>query len=374
MAEQEILLAAPAAAGPPEAGAEVAPAQPKLKAVDRNQFMMLTLDVDSLVPADHKVRAIWALTGKLDLSGFLVGIRSEVGRAGREHNDPRLLVAIWLYAYSESISSAREVSRQMEHEPGLRWLAGLEVINHTTLSEFRTAYREALDEVFTELLAVMEGAGLVDLEQVMHDGTKIQAQASASSFRREKTLRERLEKARRVVEELGQPDDEQKQTRREAARRRAARQQAEVLERAVLELGEIRNHKRSAEEKRAARVSLTEPEARPMKHGNDGGIAPSYNVQITTDAQQKVIVALGVNQCSSDADVSLAGGGRASGNQAGSPAGADGDRRRLHQPGQHCGVGRAGGRLDRSAAGCGRTPSGRPQEFRDCRGVCGRPV
>jgi len=305
MPEQEILLEMPASDSPAEARAEETLGPRKLKSVDRNQFKMLTLDVDSLVSADHKVRAIWELTGELNLSGFLTGIRSEVGRAGREHNDPRLLVAIWLYAYSESISSAREVSRQMEHEPGLRWLAGLEVINHTTLSEFRTEHRAALDEVFTELLAVLEEAGLVDLEQVMHDGTKVQAQGSGSSFRREKTVRERLEKARQVVKELGDPEDERKQTRREAARRRAAREQAEVLERAMLELEEIRQTKHSAEEKAKARVSVTEPEARPMKHGNDGGIAPSYNVQITTDAQKKVIVEMGVNQCSSDAEVSL---------------------------------------------------------------------
>lgn len=305
MPKQEILLEMPAADGRTEACAEVTPGPRKLKPVDRNQLRMLMLDVDSLVGPDHKVRAIWELTGKLDLSRFLAGIRSEVGRAGREHNDPRLLVAIWLYAYSESISSAREVSRQMEHEPGLRWLAGLEVINHTTLSEFRTAHREALDEVFTELLAVMEGAGLVDLEQVMHDGTKIQAQASGNSFRREKTVRERLEKARRVVEQLGDPEDEQRQTRREGVRRRVAREQAEVLEKAVRELEEIRRTKRSAEEKTAARVSVSEPEARPMKHGNDGGIAPSYNVQITTDAKQNVIVGMSVNQCSSDGEVSL---------------------------------------------------------------------
>jgi transposase len=278
---------------------------PKLKPVDRNQFKMVMLDVDTLISADHKARAVWELTGSLDLSQFLMGIRSAVGVAGREHTDPRLLVAVWLYAYSESISSARKVSRQMEHEPGFRWLTGLEVINHTTLSDFRRSYKEALDDLFTELLAVLEAAGQVDLEQVMHDGTRIQAQGSPSSFRREKGVRERLENARRVVEALGDPDNEQQQSRRDAARRRAAREKAGVLEQALAELEEIRKSKTTAKEKAEARVSLTEPEARFMKHGNDGGIAPSYNVQITTDAKAKVIVGFDVNQCSSDASVSL---------------------------------------------------------------------
>jgi transposase len=305
MPQQEKLLELPATQQEAAASAERPRGPRKLKRVDRNQWKMLTLDVDTLVSADHRARAIWELTGILDLSAFEDEIRSEEGCAGRQHTDPRLLVAIWLYAYSESISSARAVSRQMEHEPGFRWLAGLEVINHTTLSEFRTSHRESLDEIFTQLLAVMAGAGLVDLEQVMHDGTKIEAQASRNSFRREKTVQKRLEQARRVVEQLGDPEDEQQQSRREAAQRRVARQQSRVLEQAVTELEEIRRHKRTAEDKTEARVSLTDPEARPMRHGNDGGISPSYNVQISTDAKQKVIVGVSVNQNGSDADVAL---------------------------------------------------------------------
>jgi transposase len=305
MPEQGTLFAMPASECGGETIPEATAGAPKLKVVDRNQFKMLALDVDTLVGTDHKVRAIWELTGRLDLSKFLMGVRSKKGCPGREHNDPRLLVALWLYAYSEGISSARQVSRQMEYEPALRWLTGLEAINHTTLSEFRTAHQEALNDLFTELLAVLDTAGLVDLEQVMHDGTKIQAQGSGSSFRREKTVRTQLEKARQVVEELGDPEDEQKQSRRDAARQRVAREKVAVLEHALEELEEIRRTKHTVKEKADARVSVTEPEARRMKHGNDGGIAPSYNVQITTDAQQKVIVAVDLTQSSSDGEVAL---------------------------------------------------------------------
>ena len=279
----------------------------KLKVVDRNQLQLMTLDVDSLIGPDHKARAIWDLSGTVDLTLFYTDIRSQAGRAGRQHNDPRLLISLWLYGYSEGISSARELSREMEHEPGLRWLAGLEVVNHTTLSDFRKDYRAGLDAVFTQLLAVMEGAGLVSLEQVMQDGTKIQAQASGNSFRREKTVRERLQHAREVVRELGNPDDEGKPSRRQAARRRAAEQQWDRLESAMRELQEIQRTKHGDEEKAEARVSITEPEARIMKHGNDGGIAPSYNLQLTTDGAAKVIVRQELTTSSSDGSVNLLG-------------------------------------------------------------------
>lgn len=279
--------------------------QLKLRPVDRAQMHMLTLDLDTLVSGDHKVRGIWDLTGHLDLSRFYEGIRSQRGQAGREHEDPRLLLAIWLYAYSEGISSAREVARMMEYEPALRWLSGLVVLSHETLSQFRKGYGAELEGMFTNLLAVLEGAGLVDLDRVMHDGTKIQAQASANSFRREKTLRERLEQAGAVVQQLGDPDQEEPTSKQEARRRRAARERWEQLERASTELQQIQAEKSGAEEKEKARVSLTEPEARMMKHGNDGGIAPSYNLQLTTDAQQKVIVRTELTQSSSDGEVTL---------------------------------------------------------------------
>jgi transposase len=304
MTGQEVLLDMPEAA-PVNANARESTAPLKLKVIDRSQLQLMALDVDSLIAPDHKARAIWDLSGTVGLTLFYTNIRSQAGQPGRQHNDPRLLISLWLYGYSEGISSARELSREMEHEPGLRWLAGLEVVNHTTLSDFRKDHREGLDAVFTQLLAVMEGAGLVSLEQVMQDGTKIQAQASGNSFRREKTIRERLQQAREVVRELGNPDDEEKTSRRQAARRRAAEQQLERLEAATRELQQIQQSKHSDEEKAEARVSITEPEARIMKHGNDGGIAPSYNLQITTDAGQKVIVNQALTTSSSDGSVNL---------------------------------------------------------------------
>jgi transposase len=309
MTEQRVLLDMPEAAllAPAVADVNQSNAPLKLKGLDRSQLLMITLDVDSLISPEHKARAIWDLIGTLDLTSFCSDIRSRAGQPGRQHNDPRLLISLWLYAYSEGIGSARELSREMGHEPGLRWLAGLQVVNHTTLSDFRKDYRGGLDELFTQLLAVMEGAGLVSLEQVMQDGTKIQAQASGNSFRREKTIHERLKQAREVVAELGDPDDEEKASRRQAARRRAARQKVDRLEAAVQELQEIQRSKHGDEQKAEARVSITEPEARMMKHGNDGGIAPSYNLQLTTDGTAKVIVHQELTTSSSDGTVKLLG-------------------------------------------------------------------
>jgi transposase len=273
----------------------------KLRTISRDQTILAQIWVDELIGVDHKARAIWELAGRLDLSRFEEPLKTRVGQAGRAAWDPRLLVSLWVYAYSEGISSAREIERLMEWEPGMQWLAGLVTVNHHTLSDFRVAQREALNELLAQLLGMLEAGGLLSLERVMHDGTKIRAQAGADTFRREKSLREHVARARQVVASMGDPETETPgRDRRQAARERAARERSERLDEALKEWEALAVEAGSEEEKQELRVSLTEPEARRMKHG-DHAIAPSYNAQITTDAANKIIVGVHLSQSSSDA-------------------------------------------------------------------------
>lgn len=159
----------------------------------------------------------------------------------------------------------------------------------------------ALNELFTQMLGLLEHGGLLSLERVMHDGTKIRAQAGADSFRREKTVREHLERAREVVQQMGDPRAEPAgRSRKEAAQERAARERKERLDQALQQLQALQADKSQEEERREVRVSVTEPEARVMKHG-DGAMAPSYNAQISTEADNKIIVGAHLSACSSDA-------------------------------------------------------------------------
>src|SRR5258708_6411368 len=189
----------------------------------------------------------------------------------------------------------------MQWEPGMQWLGGLVAVNHHTLSDFRVEHKAALDELFAQLLALLESAGLVSLKQVMVDGAKIRTQAGADSFRREETLRERLEEARKLGAQMGGPRGEAPaKDRQQAERERAAREGAERLEAALKELAAVQAGKKGEAEKAQVRVSLNEPQARLMKHG-DNAIAPSYNAQISTESGNKIIVGAHLSQCSSDA-------------------------------------------------------------------------
>ena len=279
----------------------VSEVKPKLKPIDRDQGLLRQVLVDELAPPDHKVRAIWDLTEQLDLNGFLSKIRSKEGQAGCSAWNPRLLLSVWLYAISERVTSAREIERLMEYEPGLMWLAGLGEVNHHTLSDFRGKHAEELKQLQIEVLGVLSKEGFVKLECVAHDGTKIRAQAGSDAFRREATLEKEIAKAQQLVEELESQEQagQSENVRREAARRRCARERSERMKQASEELKKIREGKDSEQERKEARVNLSEPEARVMKHG-DNAIAPSYNVQISTDAEHKIIVGIHLTQSSSD--------------------------------------------------------------------------
>jgi transposase len=258
------------------------------------------VDVEQLIDANHRARVIWELVGRLDLTCFHEGIESTKQEGGRPAYPPQLLISLWVYGQTLGIGSAREIERRCQWDPAFQWLTGLEVVNYHTLSDFRVQQKEEVNQLFTHLLAVLSSEGLVSLEQVTVDGTKIQAQASGKSFRRKKTLQEHLELARQRVKELEEEEAEEGLSQRRAkAQERARREKQERLQAALKELEKVEEQKRGKKKKSEARASSSDPEARVMKQ-SDGGFAPSYNTQISTDAAHGIIVDVEVTQAGND--------------------------------------------------------------------------
>ena len=281
----------PAADGESPTG--VVRSQPRLKPINRQQSVLRAVEVERLVEQDHPVRAIWELVGRLLPADFYRGIKAVEGTAGQAAFDPQLLTSLWVYAYSRGIGSAREIARLCEYHPAYQWLTGLEAVNYHSLSDFRTRHPEALTRLFSEVLGLLSHAGLITLERVMQDGTKIKALAADNSFRRQATLREHLEKAREQVEQMSEPAAEELTQRVVKARQRALREKQQRLEAALQQLPEIQ-----ATTGLEARASSSDPEARIMQ--SKGGFAPGYNLQLSTDAAAKIIVGVGVSQAAAD--------------------------------------------------------------------------
>jgi hypothetical protein len=161
------------------------------------------------------------------------------------------------------------------------------------------AKQQELDERCTQVLAALRKEGLITLEQVMQDGTKIKAQASIRSYHQEQTMREHLQRARRRVVEMGDPGNEESNPRTKQARERGRREQQERLENALQELEKLQNRRHGEKAKSKVGVSSSDAHARVM-HQSDGGLALSYHAQISAHAAQGLMVGVAITQEAND--------------------------------------------------------------------------
>ena len=127
----------------------------RLRRPNRLQVGLVVECVDDLVGVDHPARLVMKLVEGLDLSGFHDPIEAREGVAGRDATDPALLVALWLYACTRGVGSARELARLCADSAAFRWLCGGVGVNHRLLSEFRVSHGAALDALFTQVIALM---------------------------------------------------------------------------------------------------------------------------------------------------------------------------------------------------------------------------
>jgi transposase len=261
--------------------------------------------LDQMIPSDHRVRIVWAYVDSLDVRPLYQKIRAVEGGVGRDAVDPRILLALWMFAIIEGVSSARHLARLCERDAAYRWICGDVGVNYHLLSDFRTQHGDFLDQLLTDTIATLLHQNLVTLETVTQDGMRVRASAGSSSFRREKTLKECQREAAEQVEKLRESADdsapESSDARRRAAAERAATERQERVGEALKNLAELREQKEQRKKGSGdeARASTTDPEARNMKMA-DGGFRPAYNVQFATDGDTRMIVSVDVTNNGSD--------------------------------------------------------------------------
>src|SRR5215212_7894135 len=295
-------------------------AKVRVRRPQRMQVLMTVQCLDDLVPAEHPVRTIAALVQSLDLSKFSEPIKAREGSAGRDATCPQLLVSLWLYACTKGIGSAREVARRCDPDEGhapFRWLCGGVTVNHHLLSDFRVDHADALDDLFTQVLASLVDKGLVKVKRISQDGVRIRACAAGKSFRREARLQQLLTDAQAHVAELRRQLDDPEyasglSAKKAAARKRAARDRQQRLEESIAQLPllkakqekaiKIQGNGKKGQKLRAKelRVSTTDAQTRVMKMPN-GGFNPAVNVQLASDTDSRAIVGVEVSSEGNDA-------------------------------------------------------------------------
>jgi transposase len=276
------------------------------------------MTIDELLEPDHPARAVWSYVEGLDLSPLYDRIRARGSIAGRPAIDPRLLVALWLYATLSGFSSARELADLcIRYDPFL-WLAGGVSVNYHTLADFRTDNLEFTTQLLKQSVEVLRQQGLIDLDRIAQDGMRVRASAGAASFHRRETLERHLQEAQAEVQRLQQklvataadptapPEVVTEQTfasdppspQQEAASMRHAKERLERIEQALERMPEM-EAKIKPDADKEARVSTTDPQATVMKMA-DGGYRPAYNIEYGTACQGQVIVGVNVVTQGSD--------------------------------------------------------------------------
>eukprot|EP01031_Cornospumella_fuschlensis_P005431 gene5431-6763_t len=164
------------------AAPEPSSGRPRMKSPQRFQRRFMDTCLDELVPGDSPVRAVWAMVEGADLSELDARIKAVEGGVGRDPIDPRILMALWLYATIEGVGHAREIERLTTRDNNYKWICGEVSVNRTSLSAFYTASPEILKRILVDYTAGMMAQGLVKLNRVSLDGMRVRANASKSSF------------------------------------------------------------------------------------------------------------------------------------------------------------------------------------------------
>jgi transposase len=282
---------------------------PRLRVPKRDQIEYNWSSLDQRLDPDSPARAVWALVCRLDLDAWLADIKAVERHVGRDATDPRLLVALWVFATLKGVGSARELERLCKDHLAYQWLCGGVSVNYHMLADFRSQGGAKWDALLTQIIATLMAEGLVDMDRVAQDGMRVRAGAGKSSFRTAGRLEQLLEEAKQQVEtlkQLAETDPDELTNRQRAARERAATERQARIEEAARQCEELRTKKEAREKGRKersseARASTTDPEARNMKF-SDGGCRPGYNVQFATDTATGLVLGVDVTNAGTDSE------------------------------------------------------------------------
>ena len=297
----------------------------KFKTVDYEQSGQQTLTIDDYLSADHLARFIVAIVAMLDLSAFYVCYAA----VGGEPFDPKVLLALLLYAYATGVFSSRKIEKATHEVIPFRFIAGGLHPDHSTLAWFRKQFLAEIKLAFVQVLVVAREMGYLTLGNVSLDGSKVHADASKShavSYGRLLELEARLQQEVDELLALGEQADQtelpqgldietevafrQDRLLNLAKAKRVLEARAE--ERYQLELAEYQAKLQAREEKAQEtggkprgpepqppeqtgprdkdQYNFTDPESRIMKNSTNGGFDQHYNVQVAVDQDNLFVV------------------------------------------------------------------------------------
>ena len=177
---------------------------------DPEQTRLMPTDLRKWLPDDHLSLFIDDLVNGLDLSAFYAYY--ERSDRGSPPYDPRMMVKILIYAYSNGINSSRKIQKEMVEDIGFRYLGANNFPDFRTICLFRSIHMEPIMDLFGQVLLLCENANMVKMGVVALDGTKVKANASLDRNRTKRKLSEDRERMEAMVRELLEKADRADET------------------------------------------------------------------------------------------------------------------------------------------------------------------
>ena len=277
---------------------------------DPEQQLLLPAVLQEWLPPDHLAYFISDVVDQLDLSAITSRYQGE--KRGGPPYHPGMMIKVLLYGYCTGVASSRRIARKLHEDIAFRVLAANNTPDFRTVSDFRKDHLAALAELFLQVLALCQQAGLVRLGHVALDGTKVRANASRHKAMSYGRMKEREEQLATEVDELlrraGEVDDEEdrrygrdkrgdelpeelafRESRLRKIREAKAALEAEAREAAEQAESEGRDHPGVPGDK--AQRNFTDPESRIMPVPGGRDFQQAYNCQAVVDSECQVIVA-----------------------------------------------------------------------------------
>lgn len=265
--------------------------------LDRNQVTLFAPTLDQSVADEHSVRFLGELLETLDFSDWE---SMYVRVVGQPPIHPRVLAGCIIYGLSLGIRSSRKLEDAAANRLDFIWLLEGRVPDHTTISKFRTQFGPQIKGLFRQVGRVAIELGLVSLNQLMFDGTVINADNSRYATNRRASLQQKLdaldEQVNRLMAEAqaqdkaddelfgeGSPGKLPKTLRDLKGRQERLRRAMENLKQMEADRGERKDGAKGPA------IPTTDPDARVLKT-KEGGFAPAYTTVLATDADHGFIV------------------------------------------------------------------------------------
>jgi transposase len=177
-----------------------------------NQQYLLPPSVQDWLPENNLVYFILDTVNELDIT--VITQKYEQEKRGFPPFHPRMMAALLLYSYCRGVFSSRKIMQACQERLTFRVIAGDDIPNFRTISDFRKLHLKELQQLFVQVLQLCQEAGLVKLGHIALDGTKIKANASrhkAMSYGRmlteEKRLKEEIKQLLEKAEAIDEKED-----------------------------------------------------------------------------------------------------------------------------------------------------------------------